>query len=138
MRYCLFFLTIWIGMSVSAAMASEVILGVVDGVNREQGVVTLKIIDANGNDSGQPQSESLSVTVNPDQIPNCVVPGNTIRIWGEYVGNGEGLSFRADSIRGGGTNSRRHDPTGVRSRLGRGYQGGRGAGRMGGGRSSGR
>ena len=128
---------IWLGMSVAVAEASEVVLGVVNAVDMEQGIVTLKVIDSGGDGSGQPQPESLSVTVDPDQIPDCVAPGNTIRIWGEYIGDGSSLSFRVNSIRGGSVNSRRHDPTGVRSRLGRGYQRGRG-GRMGGGRSSGR
>lgn len=137
MRCRLFILTIWLGISVVAAEASEVVLGVVNAVDRETGVVTLKVIDSGAYDNGQLQPESLAVTVNPDQIPECVVPGNTIRIWGEYVGDGNGLSLRADSIRGEGANSRRSDPTGVRSRLGRGYRGGRGE-RMGGGRSPGR
>ncbi len=137
MRSCLFILIVCLGISVAVAEASEVILGVVNAVDREQGLVTLKVIDSSGNGSGQPASETLSVAVNPDQMPDCVVPGNTIRIWGEYLGGGSSLSFRADSIRGGQANGRRNDPTGVRSRLGRGRQGGRG-GRMGGGRSSGR
>lgn len=137
MRRCLFILTIWLGVSVSVAKASEVVLGVVDVVDREQGLVTLKVIDSSGDDSGRSRPEALSIAVNPDQMPDCVVPGNTIRIWGEYVESGDRLSFRADSIRGDSENGRRHDPTGVRSRLGRGQQGGRG-GRMGGGRPSGR
>jgi hypothetical protein len=135
MRYCLLILAIWLGMSAVSAKAAEVVLGVVDSVDRERGIVTLKVIDSSGETDGQPRPESLSVTVNPDRIPECVFQGNTIRIWGEFVGSG--LSFRADSIRGGSTNSR-NDPTGVRSRLGRGYQSGRGGGRMGGGRSPGR
>ena len=139
MRCYLFILIVWFGLMAAAADASEVLLGVVGAVDREQGVVTLRVIDATGDDSGQPQSESLAVTVDPDRIPACVAPGNTIRIWGEYLGSGENVSFRADSIRGGQANGRRNDPTGVRSRLGRGgYQGGRGGGRMGGGRSPGR
>jgi hypothetical protein len=137
MRCCLFILAICLGISVATVDASEVVLGVVNAVDREKGLVTLKVIDSSGDDGGSPQPESLSVTVNPDQIPDCVVPGNTIRIWGEYIGDEDNKSFRAASIRGGGVNSRRYDPTGVRSRMGRGYQGGRGD-RMGGGKSSGR
>ena len=137
MRSCLFILIICLGISVAAAEASEVILGVVSAVDREQGLVTLKVIDSSGDDSGQSQSKTLSVVVDPDQMPDCVAPGNTIRVWGEYLGDESALSFRADSIRGGQANGRRNDPTGVRSRLGRGRQGGWGS-RMGGGRSSGR
>lgn len=138
MRYRLLILTIYLGILVTSAEASEVVLGVVSAVDREEGLVTLRVIDSGGDEGGEPQSESLSVTVDPEQVPECVTPGNTIRIWGEYLGNGDNLSFRADSIRGEATSGRRNDPTGVRSRLGRGYQGGRRGSRMGGGRSSGR
>lgn len=118
-------------MSAVAVGATDVVLGVVDVVDREKGQVMIKVIDSGGDGDGKLQPESLSVNVNPEQIPDCVVPGNTIRIWGEYVGDGDGLSFRVDSIRGQSTNNRRHDPTGVRSRLGRGRQGGRmGSGRL--------
>lgn len=134
MRCCLFILTIWLGMSVVAVGATEVVLGVVNVVDRDQGLVMLRVIDPGGSDSGQPRPDSLSVTVNPDQIPDGLAPGDTVRIWGNYIGDRDSLSFRADSIRGRLTGNRRHDPTGVRSRLGRGGQGGR----MGGGRSSGR
>jgi len=125
---------IWLGMSAAAVGAAEVVLGVVNVVDRDQGLVMLKVIDSAGDGSGQPRLESLSVTVSPGRIPDDLAPGDTVRIWGEYAGDGESLSFQADSIRGRAANNRRHDPTGVRSRLGRGGQGGR----MGGGRSSGR
>lgn len=134
MRCCLLVLTIWLWMSTATAGAADVVLGVVNAVDKDQGLVVLKVIDSSDDGNGQPRPESLSVTVNPDQIPDSLTPGDTVRIWGEYDGDRDSLSFRADSIRGRSTNNRRHDPTGVRSRLGRGGQGGR----MGGGRSSGR
>lgn len=134
MRYGLFILICWLGISVTPTAASEVLLGVVDDVDREQGTVTLKVIDSSGTDDGQSVPEMLSVAVNPDRIPNGLDSGDTVRVWGAFVESRDMKTFRVDSIHRGQAGGHRNDPTGVRSRLGQGRQ----RGRMESGRSSGR
>ena len=50
-----------------------------------------------------------------DVFPRCVVVGDSIRLWGNKVQNGDHIFFATDirGCRGGGCS----DPTGVRSRL---------------------
>lgn len=122
-------------LSASAAEASEVLLGVVVSINRDQGRITLKVIDASGSGQGRSAPESLVIAVAPEKIPGSISPGDTIRVWGEYSSGG-GATFQADSIRKRGSGNNGTDPTGVRSRLGKG--GGQGSGKGAGGRQSGR
>ncbi len=103
---------------------AEMLIGTVVHVDRAHHSFTLKPESGDGE----------TVTVQADTtLPGCVTPGETIRIWGTFTGNG--TRFEASDVRG--MRGRfRNDPTGVRSRLerglGRGF--GRGGPRGGGGR----
>jgi hypothetical protein len=138
MRRFLFFLILFSGILLlgpwqSAARAAEVVLGTVVAVDRDQGRVTLKVIDSsgNGNSNGQNGAKSVTVMVSADKIPDGLTAGDTVRVWGEYSGNGGGVTFRASAIRKRGSANSGNDPTGVRSRLGQGWQGGQGSGSTG-------
>lgn len=138
MRSFLFILIAWFGISVSAAEASEVLLGVVASVKRDQGAITLKVIDTSGGGEGNSSPESIVITADPDKIPASLSPGDTVHVWGEYAGSGGVRTFRADTIRKKGSGGNGSDPTGVRSRLGQGQGKGQGSGQGAGGRQSGR
>jgi hypothetical protein len=131
MRCFLYILiAVWLGAVAPVAEASDVLLGVVVSVDRGQGRITLKVIDSSGPGEGQ----SLVIAASPEKIPGSLSPGDTIRVWGDYASNG-GAAFRADAIRKGGSGDSGTDPTGVRSRLGKGGQGsGQGTGGKGSGR----
>lgn len=135
MRCFLYILITWLGVWASVADASEVFLGTVVAIDRDQGRITLNVIDASGGGQGQTVPESLVIAAAPDKIPSSLSPGDTVRVWGEYSSGGGG-TFRADSIRKRGSGGSGSDPTGVRSRLGQG--GGQGSGQGAGGRQSGR
>ena len=135
MRRCLFILILWLGMSAVISDAAEVLLGVVKNIDRNQGTLTLNVIDKSGGHNEEPVSESMTIAVDSEKIPPGLDIGDTVRVWGEYGTESEKVTFRADSIHRGFSGGRwNNDPTGVRSRLGRGGQGGG----MVGGRSSGR
>lgn len=134
MRCFLYILITGISIWASVAEASEVLLGTVVAIDRDRGSITLKVIDAEGGGQGQTVPESLVIAAAPEKIPSSLSPGDTVRVWGEYSSGGGG-TFRADSIRKRGSGSNGTDPTGVRSRLGKGGQGsGQGAGGKGSGR----
>lgn len=140
MRCFLYILITWLGIWVSTADASEVLLGTVVAIDRDQGRITLKVIDTSGGGGGEAVSGSIVISATPEKIPSSLSPGDTVRVWGEYAAGG-GATFRADSIRKGGSGGGGNDPTGVRSRLGQGGQSGQGGGQGtggGGGRGSGR
>ena len=120
MRCFLYILIAWLSLVASAADAAQVLLGVVTSVNRDQGRITLRVIDTSGNGSSPSPSESLVITADPEKIPGSCAKGDTLQVWGEYTGNGGRLSFRAVSIRMRGSGSSGSDPTGVRSRIGQG------------------
>ena len=127
MRRYLFILIVWFGTWASVAVASEVLLGVVASVGRDQGRVTLKVIDTSGSHDDRTVPGSLVITVDPDKIPNGLSPGDAVRVWGEYSTDSGRIMFRAGSIRKGSTGSSGNDATGVRSRLGQSGQSGQGA-----------
>jgi hypothetical protein len=133
MRCLIYILITWAGIWVSVADASEVLLGTVVAIDRGQGRITLKTIDAAGGGQGQAGSESIVITIAPGKIPGNLSAGDTVRVWGESSGNG---AFKADSIRKRGSGGSGSDPTGVRSRLRQG--GGQGNGQGAGGRQSGK
>jgi hypothetical protein len=134
MRYFPYILIIWLGIFISTADASEVLLGTVVAIDRDQGRITLKLIDTSGGSEGRATSGSIVITLAPNKIPGSVSPGDTIRVWGDYASGG-GAKFRADAVRKSGSGGGGTDPTGVRSRLG---QGGQGNGQGAGGRGSGK
>ena len=135
MRACVFILIFLFGSLPFPAKAMEVFLGTVEKIDREEGRMTLRMIDgvtetsgdvsADGKGSAQ---ESVTVEITPERLPRHLQPGDTIRIWGEYMGRGSAV-IRADTVRSGIRGGRRGDPTGVRGRLGRGRPGGRMGGR---------
>lgn len=137
MRCFLYILITWLGIGIGASVAdaSEVLLGTVVAIDRDQGRITLKVIDAAGGEQGQTVPESLVIAAAPEKIPSSLSPGDTVRVWGE---SGGGSTFRADSIRKRGSGGSDSDPTGVRSRLGQGGGQGSGSGQGVGGRQSGR
>lgn len=135
MRRCLCILIFWLGVSTAVSDAAEVLLGVVDKVDRDQGTVTLNVIDSSGGDNGQTVPESMTIAVDPDKIPAGLGQGDTVRVWGTHDTDRGQAIFRAESIHRGFSGNRwNNDPTGVRSRLRRGGQGGQ----TGSGRSSGK
>ena len=125
MRCLLYILIAWFGFAASAADAAEVLLGVVTAINRDQGRITLRVVDTSGSGNRPSSSESLPIIADPEKIPDGLVSGDTVQVWGEYAGGGGRLSFRADAIRKRGSGSSGSDPTGVRSRI---RQGGSGQG----------
>jgi hypothetical protein len=136
MRCFLYILITWLGILVSVADASEVLLGVVVAVNRDQGRITLRVIDTSGSSNGPSPSESTVIAVDPDKIPSGLSKGDAVQVWGNYAGNAGMSSFRADTIRKRESAGSGSDPTGVRSRIGQGR--GQGSGQGGGGRQSGK
>ncbi len=125
MRCLLYILIAWFSFAATAADAAEVLLGVVTAVNRDQGRITLRVIDTSGNDNRPSSSESLLVTADPAKISSSLASGDTVQVWGDYAGSGGASSFRAVSIRTRGSGGSGSDPTGVRSRI---RQGGSGQG----------
>ena len=134
---CLFF---GVGWHIPVA-ADEALRGQVQSLDRIKGIMLLV---------PEGQTREIKVSFDPDQLPGFVREGEMVRVWGEFDtgqvvldqgalsqgSSSQGFLFRASSICGrdmGGQN----DPTGVRSRIGRGRQGfGRGLG-GGGGRGGG-
>lgn len=135
MRCFLYILITLLGVWASVADASEVLLGSVVAVDRSQGRITLRVIDASGGGAGQSSPESVTIITDPEKIPGGLSSGDTVRVWGDYASGGM-ATFRADSIQKRGAGGSGADPTGVRSRLGQG--GGQGGGQGAGGRQSGR
>jgi len=134
MRCILYILIALLGVWASAADASEVLLGTVVAVDRNQGRITLRVIDTSGGGGGESSPESLTIVTDPEKIPGSLSSGDTVRVWGNYAAGGK-ATFRADTIQKSGAGSGA-DPTGVRSRLGQ--RGGQGSGQGAGGRQSGR
>lgn len=135
MRCFLYILVaIWLGISVQAAAASDVLLGVVVALDQNKGRMTLRVIDGAGRGG-----ETLSVTIAPEKIPNGLSSGDTVRVWGKFASGVMG-AFKADSVQRRGAGGNGADPTGVRSRLGQGggYGGGQGGGQGAGGKGPGR
>ncbi|MGE0087700.1 MAG: hypothetical protein AB7S75_25090 [Desulfococcaceae bacterium] len=95
-------------------------MGTVESVNPDKGEMILKITDSSEN-SGQ----KITVHFDAEDMPCCIGIGKTVRVWGSYA-EGNSANFQAVSVRGNSFQGNGHDPTGVRSRLGRGRGQGRG------------
>ncbi|OQX20361.1 MAG: hypothetical protein BWK80_35815 [Desulfobacteraceae bacterium IS3] len=134
--YFIFILIIFFNIAVKPAGAADVLLGTVASVDRESGEIVLKLEELPDKTTSPAEAQKITVKISPDRMPEYIVIGKTLRVWGEYI-NGGSLIFQAENIRGccfgRGMNA---DPTGVRSRLGRGRGMGRGMG--GGGMNGGR
>ncbi len=136
MRTYFIFIMIFFNIAVKPVGAADMLLGTVASVDRETGEIVLQLDELPDKTAYPAQSKTITVKISPDHIPECVAIGKTVRVWGEYI-NGGGPVFQAEHIRGGGFGRGMNaDPTGVRSRLGRGrggHNGGRGGGGGGGG-----
>lgn len=135
MRACVFILIVLFGSLPFPAKAMEVFLGTVETIDREEGRMTLRMIGGSGETSGDASAGEegdaqgpVTVEIAPERLPRHLQPGDTIRIWGDYMGR-DAAVIRADTVRSGMRGGRRGDPTGVRGRLGRGRPGGRMGGR---------
>jgi hypothetical protein len=107
------------------AEAMEVLLGTVQSVEPESGRIVLEISqnsDESENRDDPNGSEKITVQVDPERIPACVIVGRMIRVWGNYL-NAENSQFKVLHISGSGFGNQKSDPTGVRSRIGRGMRG---------------
>ncbi len=106
-------------------------MGIVQTVERAKGAITVRVLDASG--GGRPlPSGVLTVVMDADHWPAGLTTGDIVRVWGDFDQPGADF-MRAETIRVASGRGGRRDPTGVRSRLGRGGAGGRmggpGAGR---------
>jgi len=131
MRTFLMILIFLLAVSASAAAGTDVFIGKVCSVERESGTILVRVSVDTENNSGE--SKEILVQIAPDHLPENISVGRVIRIWGEYVMQGDIGIFRASHIRSGGFGGMRDDPTGVRSRIGRGRPGSMGGSMMRGG-----
>lgn len=134
----------WLFFLPGVAVA-EMLIGTVQTVDEENRLLILQLYrsdrKSDGNDAaGEPVVVRLVDDFSERRgigrvFPGCVAPGNRIRVWGSFTEQeGEGMlrkTFLTTDIRGTG-HCCLGDPTGVRSRIGRGCgQGRRGYGRFG-------
>ncbi len=122
MRTYLFILIILLSLASGTAAATDVFLGTVKSVRPETGEVVLEIDGWPAEDDEEKDSDSpkeITIKVSPDQLPENLTPGKMVRIWGNYM-QGDMKNFQVLHISGGGFQGGKKDPTGVRSRLGKG------------------
>jgi len=129
MRTYLVILILIFSSYASAVQAADVILGTVNSINHEKGEMVINVIDILAHDleleNGQNQ-ETIVVKFDPkDSEFLNISSGRLIRVWGNYI-NDSSKIFKSQSMSQRGFNGRKNDPTGVRSRLGRGKASGRG------------
>ena len=136
-----FLIGVWIQWIPLAQAQQGVVVGRVVSVDREAGILTIRVIDASvsapeGSEEApgivpQEMDNEITVAVDQGRIPGEIRPKAVVRLWGEF--SEPDRHFLAGEVvvqRGRGTGS---DPTGVRRRLG----GGRGAPGFNGGRGGG-
>ncbi|MBF0102978.1 MAG: hypothetical protein HQK77_18940 [Desulfobacterales bacterium] len=70
-------------------------------------------INATPNEIPLVDSKTISVRYSSDQLPRCVVQGQTIRLWGNFIKDDTFQALWIRGFRGAGHN----DPTGVRLRF---------------------
>lgn len=123
MRYITFLLIILVNIIVSTAWAKDVLLGTVVSIDRGKGEMIVRINDSSyffNDDSDQEEEttpETITVYFSPDRLPEDIRDGKLVRLWGSIEPDVY-FKFKATYIR----NASRgvgHDPTGVRSRIGR-------------------
>ncbi len=128
MRRFVVILNLVFHLSAVPAFAADVLLGTIRSVDREKGEMLVDVLDYDGDAEELP--ESVTIRVAPEHLAGPIPAGEVVRIWGNFV-RGSSHMFDAATIRGRSFHLRGRDPTGVRSRLGRGR--GRMPGPMGGG-----
>lgn len=118
MRTYLVFLVLFFLFAAHTAGASDVILGTIKSINPEKGELIIDVMDTS---AGFPaQEKEILVQINPGNTDlSGLRTGKLIRLWGNFVKDSPGI-FEAGSLSQGGMHGRKSDPTGVRSRLGRG------------------
>ena len=105
------------------AEASDVILGNVVSVDRENGEMTVRLSESSDSSkeiSGQEDKLSpkiIKVYFTPDQFRENIREGKLIRLWGNFESDSQN-TFKATHI-GSGSQRDGNDPTGVRRRLGK-------------------
>lgn len=118
---------------IPAGARAEMLTGAVVSIDEQQRMFTLNV--ENTTPSG-PNAKNVVVTVPGSgsltyagrrTLPGCVQKGESVRVWGDFSLKDEN-TFLATAIRGTGGRSR-HDPTGVRARLGTCRKGNREPGR---------
>jgi len=120
MRTWFFILTNILLFCAATVCAEEAVLGTVEAIDPDKGELILKITDSSENNG-----QKITVHFDPEDMPCCIGIGKTARVWGSYA-EGNSASFQAVTVRGNSFQGNGHDPTGVRSRLGRGRGHGRG------------
>lgn len=129
MRLYLVILIACLGLFTEISLAEEVLLGTVRSVARDAGEIRLEVAGKGGFFSFGGSTEEIVVHAEPSMIPEDLQQGQVIRVWGDFV---EDKTFDARFVKGRCMGRCDHgDPTGVRSRLGRGrgWGGGHGKGR---------
>lgn len=99
-------------------IAAELIWGSVLDVDKAAGTLELRIMGASEKSPLRTREQArVRVRFTPDELPRDIRPGTVVNIWGESI-PGETPVFVGTAIQ---RERRGHDdPTGVRSRLGRG------------------
>ncbi|QTA89785.1 hypothetical protein [Desulfonema magnum] len=122
MRTYLFILILLFSLTPGLAAATDVFLGTVKAVKPESGEVVLEVEDWPAEDDKEKNTDTpkeITINISPDRLPENLSPGETVRIWGKYL-QGDMKNFQVVHISGGGLRGGKKDPTGVRSRLGKG------------------
>ncbi len=114
---------------VSPGMTADFIQGRVIAIDRDKGILQLQL---SGKNPGKNQrgccapkipnasSAPFIIRISPDRLPHCVREGGHVFVWGAYLQNRkvENCDFQAETVRSG-CFRRYCDPTGVRARLGK-------------------
>ncbi len=117
MRIYLVILILFFSLHSFTVYAEDVILGRIESLNAEKGELRILLSGYGGKSQ---ESETLLVTVDPEKTDiSDFEKGGFVRIWGNFAEDSSGI-FEARSLSSGGMRGLKNDPTGVRSRLGRG------------------
>lgn len=113
------------GLLASEAFCEEkTLFGRVLSVNRDRGELRLETM------SGGTQEEEITIAYDRDSSPPSLLPGDIVRIWGNFS-ESDPRHFTATHVGFGQVHNNGfhtgEDPTGVRSRIGRGRGMGRGS-----------
>jgi hypothetical protein len=145
--FLVFLILILFGFSAPNSLAEDLFLVRIVSVDQESGEISAEVIDGpdlSANGAGDPgllksgngtgdnigKPEKITVFMASGHLPEQLVPGSVVRVWGEFIG--ETRTFVARKLFPGKTAGRGIDPTGVRRRLGKGRGfGGKGGGRYG-------
>lgn len=107
-----------------SAWAKNVLLGTVVSINREKGEMIVRLNNpryffSDGSDQEEETApETITVYFSPDRLSEDIRDGKLVRLWGSIESNVY-FKFKATYIRNV-SRGEGHDPTGVRSRIGRG------------------